>query len=330
MTGTASSVTASTWAPFRIEPSFVARVWGHRSLRPWFDYASEGELIGEVWLTGDQCVAATGRHAGDTLGRLFEASPDSLLGEHVLASGSPLLIKVLFAREKLSVQVHPDDVLAHKYGQERGKTESWYALAADPGAQVALGLKPGTSLETVRRGIESKTLERSLNVLQIHRGDMVFVDAGTVHAIWPGSVLLEVQQNSDITYRLYDYGRPRELHVEKGLEATRFETRAGKVAPVDLADRTVLIDVEYFKIEHLHFAGTITSSDLRGPGEAAEPLGLSYLFAAAGSASVSGADFERFELTPRSIACVPAAAPSFVVEDLGGLDLIRITPKWPA
>ncbi len=330
MTGTVSSLAPSNWAPFRIEPSFVSRVWGHRSLRPWFDYVSEGEPIGEVWLTGDQCVAATGRHAGETLGRLFEASPDSLLGEHVLASGSPLLIKVIFAREKHSVQVHPDDALAQKYGQPRGKTESWYALAADPGAQVAVGLKPDTTLETVQERIESKTLERSLNLLQIHRGDMVFVDAGTVHAIWPGSVLLEVQQNSDITYRLYDYGRPRELHIEKGLEATRFETRAGKVPPVELADRTVLIDVEYFKIERLHFSGKIASDPLRGPEESGAPQGLSYLFAAGGSGSISGPGFDRFELPQRSIACVPASAPFFTVEDLGELDLIRITPKWPA
>jgi len=325
-----TSLVPARWAPFRIEPNFVTRVWGHRDLRPWFDHVSAGDPVGEVWLTGDQCSAATGPHDGETLGRLFELSPHSLLGEHAPALDSPLLIKVIFAREKLSVQVHPDDRLAHKAGQPRGKTECWYALAADPGAQVAVGLKPDSSLESVREKIASNTLERALRILQIHKGDMVFVDAGTVHAIWPGSVLLEVQQNSDITYRLYDYGRPRELHIEKGLEAAKVETRAGKVSPETLSDRTVLIDVEYFRIEKVTVKESISSDHLRDPHAAGRPAGLSYLFAAAGAGRISGPGFEAFDLAPRSIACVPAASPLFEVEDLGGLDLIRIEPKWPA
>jgi len=318
------------WAPFRIEPHFVSRVWGHRDLRPWFDHVATGEPVGEVWLTGDQCSAATGQHAGETLGRLFEAAPRALLGDGAPTHDSPLLVKVIFAREKLSVQVHPDDALARKYGQPRGKTECWYALAADPGAQVAVGLKPGTSIEAVREKIGSNTLERSLKIVQIHKGDMVFVDAGTVHAIWPGSVLLEVQQNSDITYRLYDYGRPRELHVEKGLEAARIETRAGKVPPEVLEDRTVLIDVEYFRMERIAIAGAMPSDRLNGPLPAGARPGLSYLFAAGGKGRISGPGFEPVELPPRSIACVPAEAPLFTVEDLGGLDLIRIVAMWPA
>ena len=330
MTGIESSLPHAAWAPFRIEPNFVGRVWGHRDLRPWFDHVADGEPVGEVWLTGDQCAAGTGPHTGETLGRLFELSPHSLLGERTAVHDSPLLIKVIFAREKLSVQVHPDDNLAHKYGQPRGKTECWYALASDPGARVAVGLKPGTTIDEVRERIASNTLERSLSLLQIHKGDMIFVDAGTVHAIWPGSVLLEVQQNSDITYRLYDYGRPRELHIEKGLEATRIETHAGKVPPEVLADRTVLIDVEYFRVERIQLQGKIASHDLNGPWDAAAKPGLSYLFAAAGSGRISGAGFGQFDLPARSIACVPAVAPLFQVEDLGGLDLIRILPKWPA
>jgi mannose-6-phosphate isomerase len=198
---------------------------------------------------------------------------------------------------------------------------------------VAAGLKPGVTLDQIKAGIEDHTLEKSLNVLPIDAGDMVFVDAGTVHAIWPGSILLETQQNSDVTYRMYDYGRPRELHIAKSLEATEFATRAGKIAPAELADRTVLIDVEYFRIERIPIAGKIASESLRGDGG---KRGLAYLFAANGSAQIRGAEpsmaeFAPVDLPPRGIVAVPAASPEFVLEGAAGekLDLIRITPNWP-
>jgi len=313
--------------PFRIEPQFVTRVWGFQDLRPWYDRTAEGDPLGEVWLTGDGCAIATGPHAGKTLGALFSEAPEALLGAAAPESGSPLLIKTIFAREKLSVQVHPDDAMAQKYGQPRGKTECWYALAAEPGAQVAAGIKPGVSLEQIKAGIHDGTLEESLNILPIAAGDMIYVDAGTVHAIWPGSILLETQQNCDITYRMYDYGRPRELHIDKSLEATRLVTRAGKVPPRVLADRTVLIDVEYFRVERLPVAGRRASETL--PAENEPAPGLAYLFAAAGQGKVAGPGFEPVDLPARGIVAVPASAPGFTVEDLGGLDLIRIAPSWP-
>jgi len=319
----------TSFAPFRIEPQFVGRVWGYQDLRPWYDHvAAAGEPIGEVWLTGDECIVATGDQAGQKLGTLFAAEPAALLGPSAGAAGSPLLIKTIFAREKLSVQVHPDDAMARKYGELRGKTECWYALAAEPGAQVAAGLKPGVNLGQIKTEIQDGTLEQSLNMLPVAAGDMVFVDAGTVHAIWPGSILLETQQNSDLTYRMYDYGRPRQLHIDKSLEATRLVTRAGTVAPIQLADRTVLIDVAYFRVERLPVAGTRGSETLPAPGEPAH--GLSYLFAAAGAGRLTGSGFTAVDLPTREIVAVPAASPAFVIEDLGGLNLIRIAPNWPA
>jgi mannose-6-phosphate isomerase len=327
----AASSPSSHWAPFRIAPAFVARVWGYDDLHPWFDFTATSGPVGEVWLSGDQCLAETGIQAGQSLGDLFRDSPRELLGsaapdEH---SPSPLLIKVLFAREKLSVQVHPDDALAQKYGQPRGKTECWYALAAEPGAQVAVGLKPGVTLEKVREAIQNKTLENDLNLLPVSTGDMVYVDAGTVHAIWPGSILLEVQQNSDITYRLYDYGRPRELHIEKGLEAARLKTRAGIVPPRTRGRRTVLIDASYFRIERVPVDGRIPSGELAGEDGVKSP-GLSYLFAASGAGRISGTGFEPFEVPARSIVCVPASSFAFTLEDRGALDLIRIVASQPA
>jgi mannose-6-phosphate isomerase len=325
------SQSTSLWAPFRIAPSFSERPWGCQDLRPWYDKAAEGTPIGEAWLTGDQCVVMTGAHAGKTLQALFAEAPSSLLGHSAPHKGennaSPLLIKVIFAREKLSVQVHPDDKMAQKYGNPRGKTECWYALAAEPGAQVACGLKSGVTLDEVKKRIKADTLESSLNLIDIAAGDMVFVDAGTVHAIWPGSILLETQQNCDLTYRMYDYGRGRELHIEKSLEATRLATRAGKIKARELPDRIILINGDYFRVERIGVLGGRASSRL--PGEDELLPGLQYLFVAEGAARISGTEFESFELPKGGIAAVPASSPEFVVEDLGGLDLIRITPRWP-
>jgi len=315
--------------PFRIEPSFIARVWGFRDLRPWYDCVAEGEPIGEVWLTGDDCLIATGPHAGKRLAALFAEEHAALLGAGAPVADSPLLIKTIFALEKLSVQVHPDDKMAQKYGLPRGKTECWYALAAEPGAEVAVGVKPGTTLKQIEEEIEAGTLEASLNAVPMETGDLIFVDAGTIHAIWPGSILLETQQNSDTTYRMFDYGRGRELHIQKSLEATRLVTQAGKIEPQAIADRFVLIDSDYFRIERIPVEDKRTSASLRGD----KKPGLAYLFAAAGAGRLKGEGFEPVELPPRGIVAVPAVSPEFVLEDLGvvegKLDLIRIMPNWP-
>lgn len=322
------SMAASSLAPFLIEPRFATRVWGYDDLRPWFDRdRNNGDPLGEVWLTGDDCLISSGPFQGQSLATAFAQKPEALLGPSAPRAESPLLIKVIFAREKLSVQVHPDDRLAQKYGQPRGKTECWYSLASDPGAEVAVGLKPGVTMDQVRSGIQDGTLEQSLNLVSIDPGDMIFVDAGTVHAIWPGSILLETQQNCDITYRMYDYGRPRELHIERSLEATRLTTRAGKVPPVQREDRTILIDVEYFRVERLPVQGSRASSTL--PAQDEPGPGLSYLFAAAGSARLRSQAFADIEIPPRGLACIPASSPAFTVEDQDGLDLIRISPRWP-
>ncbi len=156
---------------------------------------------------------------------------------------------------------------------------------------------------------------------------MIFVDAGTVHAIWPGAILLETQQNCDITYRMYDYGRPRELHVEKAIEATHLSTRAGKVMPEYLVDRTVLIRTEYFCVERVPVVGKRDSLSLGS--DTSQAPGLAYLFAADGVGRVSGTGFETIVMNARTIVAVPASSPAFIIEDMGGLDLIRITPDWP-
>ena len=132
-----------THRPFKVAPFFRTRIWGFEDLAPWFDFKTSGEPIGEVWLTGDQCLVETGPFAGRALNEVVRAEGASLVGAEFVSDSFPLLVKVLFPKEKLSVQVHPDDAMAQKYGDPRGKTECWYALDAEPGAQVALGSANG-------------------------------------------------------------------------------------------------------------------------------------------------------------------------------------------
>ena len=150
-----------------------------------------------------------------SLGELCRRYGRDLVGETAPeADRFPLLVKFLFPHDKLSVQVHPDDETARRAGLPCGKTECWYVLKAEPGAKIGLGLKPGTRREEFARAIEEVRAEQLLNWIDVRAGEMIYVDAGTVHTIGPGVILLETQQNSDTTYRLYDYGRPRELHVQ--------------------------------------------------------------------------------------------------------------------
>jgi mannose-6-phosphate isomerase len=243
-------------APFRLKPWFSERPWGKRDLRPWYADTWTTELVGEAWLTGPQCMVETGPLAGRTLASVAR----ELGGEF------PLLVKLLFPAEKLSVQVHPDDAQAQAFGETRGKTECWYVLEADPGAAVALGLKAGVDVAAVKAAVAEGTMEELMEWVPVSVGDMLFVDAGTVHAIAPGVVLLETQQTSDVTYRLYDYGRPRELHLEKGLQVIKTKTGAGKIAPRVMDGFTRLMEQKYFVVDRFDVAAGEVRVAMDGPG----------------------------------------------------------------
>lgn len=221
-----------TLYPLLLKPEFHTRPWGARDLAPIYDRHVEPaeQPIGEAWLTGEACIIANGEFTGRKLGELCKEFGHTLVGSTTPhADRFPLLIKFLFPREKLSVQVHPDDEGARRLNQPCGKTECWYVLDAQRNATVALGLKPGTTKAAFEQAIRENRAEDLLNWIPVRPGDLIYVDAGTVHAIGPGSVLVETQQNSDTTFRLYDYGRPRELHIEQGMQALKERTNAGKV-----------------------------------------------------------------------------------------------------
>lgn len=301
-------------APFRLKPFFSERVWGRASLEPWYEETGTSELVGEAWLTGPQCVVETGPMAGRTLAEVSKECGAELLGDGEDRE-FPLLVKVLFPNDKLSVQVHPDDERARAMGQPRGKTECWYVLEAEPGAAVALGLREGADAKEVERAIAEGRLEEMLVQVPVSAGEMVFVDAGTVHAIGPGVTLLETQQTSDTTFRMWDYGRPRELHVEQGLAATKFKTRAGKVEPRVLGEgMTRLIEERYF---------TVDRYDVRdGASVLVEMLGPGCLVGLAGGARLRSAGGHEVELRKGTAVVAPAGS-EVVVESAGPVSFAR-------
>jgi len=208
----------------RLAAEFKEKVWGSEDLRPW--YASSGRRIGEVWFTA--------------------------------AEPLPLLVKLIFTEENLSVQVHPDDAYAERHERSRGKTEMWHILRAAPGAKVALGFREEISAQRLREAAVSGAIMDLLKWFDARPGDTFFIPAGTVHAIGGGLALCEVQQQSDVTYRLYDYGRGRELHLERGLQVSKTGRHAGYAVPEALTGgATLLAECQYFRTESRTFSAPV-------------------------------------------------------------------------
>ena len=242
-------------SPLKLEPVFQERVWGREDIS--FLYATrppQPRRVGEVWLTGDGNRVTNGAWAGATLGEMGNRCGPALWGPSLDTSRPargplfPLLIKFLFTTDKLSVQVHPSDSYAEAREGSPGKTEMWHVLKAEPGARLAIGFRedlvqaPRWDRSKLRQAVESGAIEAMLNWMEVREGDTFFIPAGTVHAIGPGLVLCEIQQNSDITYRFYDYnrpgmdGRPRPLHIEQALDVLEWRTRGGRTTPLERID----------------------------------------------------------------------------------------------
>src|SRR6202047_5089385 len=216
--------------PLLMSPVFDPRPWGTLDLSAIYPNHKFSERIGEAWLTGDNSVVANGPLAKRSLADLSKEFGPELVGTSARdPQRFPLLLKFLFPEEKLSVQVHPDDTTAQRFGEPWGKTECWYVAHAKPGSQIALGLKPGVTRAQFEQSIDDKRAEELLNWINVFPGEMIYVAGGTVHTLGPGSTIVETQQQSDTTYRLFDYGRPRELHLKEGLAAVKEEVASGKV-----------------------------------------------------------------------------------------------------
>jgi len=257
--------------PLRFEPIFKPTLWGGRRLAEVLRRPLPGsDPIGEAWVLSDQgdqpSRVAAGPFRGQTLRQLLEQAAPRLLGPHFPAgSRFPLLLKFLDARDTLSVQVHPDDRHTHLLPPgQRGKTEAWVVLHADPGSRIYAGLQPGLSPDDLRRALRAGTIADCLGAFQPQPGDCFFLRAGTVHALGGGVVLFEVQQNSDVTFRLYDWdrtdaktGKPRQLHIEESLACTDFAAGpCGPVTPVVEATHPIrregLVRCPHFTLARLH------------------------------------------------------------------------------
>jgi mannose-6-phosphate isomerase len=279
-------VTASPISPepFHIEPVFSERLWGSRSLAPLFPEMHDLDpRIGEAWLTGVDCRIANGPFTGQTLGKAWKEMTIEWRGARFEAEADfPLLLKFIFPTDKLSIQVHPDDsyAAAHEAAAGgRGKTEMWYVVSAEPGARLFAGLKPGVTKEKIRAALADHTLEDLFQSHEANAGDTFFIPAGMPHTIGPGMVICEVQEYSDLTYRIYDYdrrdanGEPRELHVEKALDVLNFSSGAGgKVAPRPLLVRNkkvgeILVDCPYFSASMFEFGQRIHMRMVPKPSE---------------------------------------------------------------
>jgi mannose-6-phosphate isomerase len=218
---------ANEYYPLRLRAVAKEKIWGgHNLTRLLGKTFATQEAIGETWEAWDGCVIENGAHQGATLGDLIERDTAGILGDVPGGARFPLLFKFIDAQDDLSVQVHPNDAQAQQFeNYPFGKTEAWYILHAEPGATLIHGFKNDVTFEQVRDALAQNRLQDLLAHVPVQTGDVVFVPAGIVHAIMRGIVLAEIQENSDITYRLYDWGRigkGRDLHIEQSLRVANF------------------------------------------------------------------------------------------------------------
>ena len=258
-----------------LEPQFKPRVWGGRRLAERFGLDAS-EPIGEAWMVFDENVVASGPYAGRVLAEVLAELGEAILGRGVVERYGrrlPLLVKYLDTARWLSVQVHPDDAYAraHEAGSGwLGKAEAWVVLEAEPDARIVYGVRRPVTREELRAAALDGSILELLNFAPVKAGDVIYVPPGTIHALGPGLLVLEVQQRSDLTYRLYDYGRGRELHLEKALDVARLEPTPLRTARLEPGDE---IQSPYFQLrlcsEGVAPGGPITtavSAAVRGKG----------------------------------------------------------------
>jgi mannose-6-phosphate isomerase len=313
--------------PLLMLPGFDPRPWGAQDLSPIYPNHKFEEKIGEAWLSGDDCKVANGPLKGKTLSHLSEEYRRELVGDAARdPKRFPLLLKFLFPHEKLSVQVHPDDAQAVRVGQPWGKTECWYIAHAKTGAQIALGLKPGFTVKELEEAIHQKRAEEVLNWMNVYAGDMIYVAGGTVHTLGPGSVVVETQQQSDTTYRLYDYGRPRELHLKDGMAAVKEKTNSGKVvrpAPEQMNGgrnrHAPLVGAPYFVVDMFEAKDPLELSTQDDSGRSSVQI----LVAVEGCGVIEAAGADPVTLAKGDAVVVPASMRKFGVRPQWALEFLR-------
>lgn len=251
--------------PIKLKPVYKDYIWGGEKLRSMYGKQSDKIPLAESWELSCHKDGLSTIDGGEYDGKTLESyikDNKGCLGTCCYSDELPVLIKFIDAQDNLSVQVHPNDNLAMELENQAGKTEMWYVLEADEDAKIICGMKRDITEEEFRKAIADNNLEELLNIIPSKKGDVFFVEAGTVHAIGKGNLIVEIQQNSNVTYRLYDYGRKdkngntRELHIEKGVMASNLSKWKPKTFSADSDGTRTLASCEYFSVKQIKVCGT--------------------------------------------------------------------------
>jgi mannose-6-phosphate isomerase len=259
--------------PLKFSPILKDKIWGGTKLKNLFDKAAETDKLGESWelsgYEGDESVVTNGALAGNNLTELIEIYMGELVGDAIYDEyglSFPLLFKLIDANENLSIQVHPGDEVAAERHNSYGKTEMWYVVDADPGAELIIGFTKDCTKDEYLDALGQDQVEDLLQKVPVKKGDVFFIPAGLVHAIGKGVVVAEIQQSSDITYRIYDYkrtddqGNERELHTEQAVDVINFAASKNPktVYNVKINEITPLVECEYFTTNMVRFDAPVT------------------------------------------------------------------------
>ncbi len=310
-------------------PTLKETIWGGRTLIDDYGFETDGDNAAEAWLLSchkdGPSFVLNGEYKGKTLSEVIEAEGKEVLGTNNRdIRDFPVLIKIIDARDKLSVQVHPDDDYAYKYENENGKTEAWYVLKCDEGASLIYGVNHDMEREEFAAAIEKGTLLDDVNVVPVKPGDVVFIPSGMLHAIGEGILLAEVQQSSNSTYRVFDYmrrdknGNLRELHVKKAVDVMNLSVTdvnfSAEGSPEKTGDalKTYLTGCQYFKMTRVELDGAYTDT--------ADETSFVSLLVLDGEGKITSADGE-IALKKGSSIFIPAAKGEYTVS--GKLEILE-------
>lgn len=307
---------------YKFTPILKNTIWGGTKIAPFKNIQTSLRKVGESWeisgVPGNETIVSGGPYAGRNLNDLVAEQKEALVGKanyERFGNEFPLLIKFIDARDDLSIQVHPTDEIAHRQGRERGKTEMWYLMPSEPEATLLCGLKKHITPDEYKRMVSEKTIVDAIARYPVHEGDCFFLPAGRIHAIGSGCFLAEIQQTSDVTYRIYDFdrhddlGRPRELHTELAAESINYD-----VLPDYQTHYTPVKNQRVQLVECPYFTTSVYDLD--------QPINLDYtaldsfviLIGLSGAGIVTEADGTRFVLRAGETILLPATTGRLSVE----------------
>lgn len=317
--------------PLKFNPILKERLWGGSKLGDIFGKPIENDITGESWelstVKGDVSVVSNGDLAGSSLQNLIDSNANELLGNSVVSRFGkefPILIKFIDAKQDLSIQLHPNDQLAKERHNSFGKTEMWYIMDADEDASLIVGFNKSVTKKEYQKSIEDNTLLDLLNYEKVKEGDTFFINTGKIHAIGAGVVLAEIQQTSDVTYRVFDFNRKdkegnyRELHTEMALDAMDYEKKDDFIVNYDKRNDVVnaMVDCPYFKTNYINLTADL-SQDVTNRDS------FTIYMCVSGSATVAN-DFGEASVKKGETVLLPASSKKISIKTTG-VTLLEVT-----